>query len=139
MSEKELREHMDDLWDALYVRLRASCPERAAQVRHHDSNTAVASTAAAAAAAACCLHHAVLMLGNCRLPQACCVAFRSKSFRFTFYIFLDVVCSTCVQDIILDTKTELNMACVQRWLKTVGVSAPDLVGEAKPPIIRDID
>jgi hypothetical protein len=35
MSEKELREHMDDMWDALYVRLRASCPESAAQVCSH--------------------------------------------------------------------------------------------------------
>jgi hypothetical protein len=38
MSEKELREHMDDMWDALYVRLRASCPEGAAQVRSHASH-----------------------------------------------------------------------------------------------------
>jgi hypothetical protein len=86
MSEKELREHMDDLWDALYVRLRVSCPERAAQVRHHDLHNAVASTAAAAAAA-CCPHHALLMWGNCRLPRACCAVFRSKSFRFKFYNF----------------------------------------------------
>jgi hypothetical protein len=32
MSDQELRGRMHDIWVALYVRLRASCPERASQV-----------------------------------------------------------------------------------------------------------
>jgi hypothetical protein len=32
MNEHELRAHMHDMWDALYMRLRPSCPQRAAQV-----------------------------------------------------------------------------------------------------------
>ncbi len=32
MTEHELRAHMHEMWDALYMRLRPSYPERAAQV-----------------------------------------------------------------------------------------------------------
>jgi len=31
MSLHDLRNHLDDMWDALYVRLRQTCPERAAE------------------------------------------------------------------------------------------------------------
>ena len=125
MSERELREHMHDLWDALYVRLRATSPERASQVRshhrfYHDHQHFIV-TAADVTFSPRPLSDSAYVFGVQgasdmlrRLPLKL-LQVGSQSSEF-----LVVVCVTIFlfQEIVLDTKTELTMEGVERWLDT---------------------
>jgi hypothetical protein len=122
MSERELREHMHDLWDALYVRLRATSPERASQVRahHHHHRDHQHFSVAAADITSPIVRFSLCFWRAGRFRHAAAPSPQviaggvAKQCEF-LVIFVTIF---IFQEIVLDTKTELTMEAVERWLET---------------------